>query len=653
MTKKFLAVIGAFIISFTFSYTVKATISNGITGEPQVKIQTKSANANSGEITFEVETSSAGLYRMDLWQCPARKSDKTLQTYTFELNGKTLNATSTPEIAGWSVLSYPETIYLKNGKNTISVKIDMPYVPNVEFIELTKDSSRKKSRMQASNAYKDYISAIRSASLSTKSSSVIHAPSLPSGDSSLNPPVDANKDTTSLILSEPDFTPYGYNYHRIPWFGYTFYTTAYFTEGQTITCTSEGINGVQHIMEIFSADSPKDYSWTKPSTNGKINMAVTIPKAGKYYIKVRTFKNGTTGLCNLYINNLMSYEQVPICTMGVKSYFAKEVGNYTIFTANCVSDPILWSVKGQCYDGTIYAFNDDYASAGDFVWGRNSRINHKYFTVNDYSRILISSASSFNPTGSCDLYVGCKKSTAYLHFDKLKEDDAIASAPASTDYNCISWSGGITSYWEWPGNPASEYYIEGDELASFDLFYSSERYPGCTRYTRTGATAANSVVDLWGTQENGVKVLTHGSITRNSDGNHHGYDWESKPGAMTRTFHPRNALEGIDYGKVLYYYKPANNSTEEYISLEQSIADNKAIMEKVELTLGQEAYISEYIADLSSQAVLNFNNLYRNWENIWNNSIFSNPDAQKGSVAYQQLLSACRNNNLNILFMTR
>jgi len=34
----------------------------------------------------------------------------------------------------------------------------------------------------------------------------------------------------------------------------------------------------------------------------------------------------------------------------------------------------------------------------------------------------------------------------------------------------------------------------------------------------------------------------------------HGYDWESKPGSMMRTFHPRRDLRGSEYGDIAYHY---------------------------------------------------------------------------------------------------
>ena len=83
----------------------------------------------------------------------------------------------------------------------------------------------------------------------------------------------------------------------------------------------------------------------------------------------------------------------------------------------------------------------------------------------------------------------CMESDLPEYFGNLEEDDAIQSAPASTQYNCISWSGAITSYWEWPPYETSSFYSP-NPLTAFDNFYASRGL------TRSGATANNGVVAL-------------------------------------------------------------------------------------------------------------------------------------------------------------
>lgn len=46
----------------------------------------------------------------------------------------------------------------------------------------------------------------------------------------------------------------------------------------------------------------------------------------------------------------MVYEDVPICSMGVRSNFASETAQYNVFTANAVSNPLISINKGTFYD---------------------------------------------------------------------------------------------------------------------------------------------------------------------------------------------------------------------------------------------------------------------------------------------------------------
>lgn len=327
--------------------------------------------------------------------------------------------------------------------------------------------------------------------------------------------------------------------------------------------------------------------------------------------------------------------------------FVDSSNTLNIFTVSNGCDPVIWLMKGDYPSScTVFAYNDNYESKGDYDWNYNSRIKQTFPKTIDISRMVISSSSSFNPIGKCDIYAGCKSSPVTYYFENLKEDDALASGIASSTYNCISWTGGITSYWEWPCYPGSAYYIPGEEnsLSCFDLFYSSERFPGCKTYTRSGATASNSAVDLWGFINNGIYEYTHGSISNNSDKNHHGYDWESKPGSLTRTFHPRNALSGTSYGKVLRYYRISNSQTGNS-SLESAVANNIAMIDNIKLTSSQEAFILNSINNISSQIKTDFHTLYNAWESIWNSSIYSNPDKIKDCETYTRLLNLCRNNN--------
>lgn len=292
--------------------------------------------------------------------------------------------------------------------------------------------------------------------------------------------------------------------------------------------------------------------------------------------------------------------------------------------------------------GKIRAFNDDYyGGGGDFSWGLASRVK-KDFTMS-ISAALVSAYSSYSPTGTCDLYIKCQNSTIMSYFPNLEADDAIQSAPASGTYNCTSWSGGIINYWEWPPSPYSRYYVFKNPLASFDNFYAANpRYgfPGeAMTYSRSGATSSNSVVDLWAL--NGS--YTHGSVTKPGNKHPHGYDWESKPGSLMRTFHPRNALNGSSYGSVSNYYK--QTSSKSAMMLDESIAMGHSVIENVELTAAEKLIVSEAIRSLSTNQRNELNSKYNAWKQTWEKpeiAMQSNPRMYANSKEYDEFIDYCK-----------
>ncbi|MCX7099362.1 MAG: hypothetical protein NTV43_15810 [Methylococcales bacterium] len=83
------------------------------------------------------------------------------------------------------------------------------------------------------------------------------------------------------------------------------------------------------------------------------------------------------------------------------------------------------------------------------------------------------------------------------YFVNLNVDKAVVSGEATTDYNCIAWTVGITNAWIWPGST----------IGDFDKFYKTKGY------TRT--TDSNSPIAAWGYAEN---KMTHGSVSGKDHG---------------------------------------------------------------------------------------------------------------------------------------
>lgn len=146
----------------------------------------------------------------------------------------------TPLAEGWGYLSTSKPVRLTTGSVRISVSSSLPAIPNVEFVEIDTPDNILRTRNTAPTKYDNYIADILRDT--PKKASIIN-------------PIDPfqPKDTITLGsgIGNPltPTPPHDYLHSNISWFGYTFYTTAYFKAGQTITCSSTAVGGVSHFLE--------------------------------------------------------------------------------------------------------------------------------------------------------------------------------------------------------------------------------------------------------------------------------------------------------------------------------------------------------------------------------------------------------------------
>lgn len=594
-------------------------------GDVIINSSTTETDGENNLVSFEVVASSEGEYYLSFWMCPSKLEDGTYAKYAVSVNGDILSDELCPIFGDWQSISLSQggQVTLLKGVNVVSIIGSGSDVPSVEHVRMSKD--RQKSTI-SSIAYDKYKTMIETESSTNALKNATMSAYLAT-------------DTLSnelLALASTDAPLYNYTYALNLSINYTFYKTVSFTQGQQVFLATNGIDNFSHILEFFSAASPESYSWSAMSnSNCMASLNVTIPATGLYYVRVRSYLNARSGLCNLNINGDNYYENIPVYSLGVRCLQGTDKV-YNTFTCYSTGDPRLWIEEGSSIPGKISAYNDDYGKHADFAWGRNARIKKQF--SRPVHAALLSTFSSYNPTAKCDLYIKCPNSTIMSYFDNLEDDDAIQSAPASGVYNCISWSGAITSYWEWPLSPYSSYY-SSNPLTAFDNFYASRGL------TRNGATEANSVVDLWAyVGSNGSREYSHASIRKGADNNAHGYDWESKPGSLMRTFHPRYALEGSNgYGQVVEYYTNSSTSTTA-LTLDEEIADGISEIEYVDFTTEENAYIEQRINALNSSLLSQFNNLYNNWKNKFSSTIYSNPIKIADCDEYRAVLSLCSTN---------
>ncbi len=124
-------------------------------------------------------------------------------------------------------------------------------------------------------------------------------------------------------------------------------------------------------------------------------------------------------------------------------------------------------------------------------------------------------------------------------------------------------------------------------------------------------------MDLWKTATD----YTHASVKEPGNNHPHGYDWESKPGGLDRTFHPRNALNNANwYGTVSNYYRPTGTyarytgAAKGFESDADAVKAGVAIFDKAILTEAAQNKLLKLLSKADAAFVRQFNELYAAWD---------------------------------------
>ena len=448
-------------------------------------------------------------------------------------------------------------------------------------------------------------------------------------------------------LKDMELPIYNYNVDMDVDFSYTYFKWFYLSAGSTYTFETKG-SQADPIMFLFRSNPPypTSYTWDDDDGGAGVNskIRIRIPVSGYYCLFIRSFNKYSTGVCDFYFNNSLYASNCAVSGTYV-NYFKSTSGITNWFTASLTGDSHIWLEDGG---GSLSAENNNNSLESDFSWGYASRIRANLGYVGG---VIVTSHSSYNPTGNCDLYMNCKNSDIHTSssFPYILSEDAIQSAVATSDYNCIAWSGGLTEGIIWPpvSGMGQPWWVDGDPLQSFDNFYADPNRRGLVQmpYTRTGATSTNSVVDLWYNEND--EEYTHASVRKPGNYNPHGYAWESKPGAFMRTFHPRYALRNTasgQYGNVNKYYRQTS-STKSAMILDESIARGFCVIENIEFSNSEKQLISKVIMDMPLNQVEELKIKYTKWKKTWEKpeiAIHSNPFYYAQSDEYRDFIEYCK-----------
>jgi hypothetical protein len=438
-------------------------------------------------------------------------------------------------------------------------------------------------------------------------------------------------------------------------FTYSHYSTIYLTAGNHQIMTNGSTTTVNLVVYTFSSMA---YSGANSGggLNGEALLNVPVAANGYYTIMLRPVSNSGSGVTNIVVDGSVVTSNAVI---GGKRFSTPSLnaGLKNFFTCRLSSGDDTRLIVSKFSTSSARAYNDDYNGPGTFNWGYASRVV-KDFTGDEVQYAFV---CAYSPTsyGTCDVYLANENSnvykTNYPEFPLLEADDAIKAAPSSGYYNCISWSGGVTSTWIWPPYLLSTYNCtSGTPLTCFDNFYNNQplRYPGAFNFTRTGATNANSIVDLWALDG----AYTHASVKKPGNNHPHGYDWESKPGGLTRTFHPRTALTNNSwgYGSILNYYILAGGSSSVKLPTDKDAVEaGLAIIDKAKLTDAAQAKLRLLVSKINPDFVSEFNRLYEAWDKTKEkNAIYSDPNMYCQNAEYNALAALIKKNARNTLVLT-
>jgi len=639
-------------------------------GECSLKSAKLSVDGQTVSKMFEIEVPTSGEYYLNAWVMGVNTKEgiQSLKVCVDKPDQTVGNLV--PSETGWqsaklvssSDKDVAMSLLLEAGTHTIIFLTEVPYVPQIEFIRLAKDETNAAISDQE---YRGFFDRIKAAAL-------------PSDYATLKNSLAGNDSTSNRlykVLPNPD----GDYAHDVDvTFYYTYYTLLYFYAGAQVVLETKMDDpyASDPVMEFFNADDPINKGSWADDDGGQgyqSKITCTVQYSGYYYVLLWSWRLGSSGTTNLYLYDNLYASNVPLTHTGLRSdHTPTEVLNY--FTCRLTGDSRIWIEDQNGFPGLIRAYNDDYyGGGGDFNWGLASRVKAQLPMA--IRSIQYFSYSSYNPTGTCDVYMKCGNSDIMPAFENLKADDAIRSAPASGLYNCISWSGGI--YWDWVWPPWDWPWSDGystPPLTAFDNYYSNKnylgqpypRYSGAWNYTRNGATSTNNQVDLWSIGGD----YTHASVnSRWSDlsnglpanGMPHGYDWESKPGGLTRTFHPRDGLRGSAYGNIDKYYRwdgtyaGSGNllalNPDGGAVLQKAGLSTQFTIEKVELTETEVSRLDSLTVNIPGQIKQEFNAKYNMWKKTWQDPVIvvqSDPRKYVESAQYEDFLKYCKENGKTV-----
>ncbi len=591
------------------------------------KINSSMLNASGDYVfqEFEVEVKQAGKYYLAAWVNGGMDINGEKLEYGVLVNSEKEEHKIRAEKDHPHAVDFGEQMFdLVSGVNKIAFKTRKPFCPNVEFIKVSQDEQNRQISSERYDQYIDEISTHKKAALA-----------------------DAMAGSGLKSTSDPLIN---YKVQMDVNFKYSYYTTLLLNDDETYTFeTTDATGDTDPVIHLINTHNPS-VSWT--DDNGapppdNVNAKLTVDTewyAGYYYLFIRK-ADTSDGTCNLKMDGTTIASNCAVS--GSRIECTKTISDtYNWLTADLTGDSHIWLEDQTGSPGEIIANNNNWTASSLFTWGNNSRIRKNAST--NVRALIVSSHSSSNPTGTCDLYMNVQDAPLF------GKDWMLSSSAERSQYNCWSWAGGRMDLMIPDDNDFDPWYEGTNFLGALDNFYGNvdsdgdplPRYSGAPTYIKdTTLDTINAVIVLFG---------DHATVRKPGNNQPHGYAWESKDGETNgRYMHP--TLGGWGWGNPVdsYQEEATKKSTiSENLSYEESIERGLTVLDVVTFSSDDKLRISDLKSNIPESEITDFNQLYNILESHYRDFSYSGYLDVKSSKEYKETYNfvTAKNENLWSLF---
>lgn len=620
--------------------------------------------------TFTLEVERPGDYfvaahALAVNAVPADARETTARAYPLQRIGVSLDDRYIGELDlkknGWqpSRIKGQGALYLSAGRHTLTFESAAPHAPEVDAVKLVAEEGKATFDMGRLDEYAGDLKRRADQRVGKKEKVEPVAPQ--QGPTPLPGPIQGAASTDSYTWQVNPYVlgnPSGNYAHlmTVP-VVYTYYRKLTLNAGTSVSFNTAPIAGqdyyaVDPVMYLFCS-TDNTVAWSNDDDIGlHPRISVNIPKTCEYNLVLRAYSSyyantssGSAGTVNVYQNGALLQENA-IVSGYLVSVGTSNTGLLNYFTGYSTGSPMLWlAPEGRLTPMRFAGGRYWYLPPMDFNWFDDARFRIQKNTTSYMDMHLLVSAEGawWVYWGNADVYGSVRhpSSAPFSSFPNLKQGDAMQTAPSTNVYNCASWAGGMTNGWYWgclySNNTGSSGCINGTFYSnpyswfSWDNFFGNNplRYTGALTYTRTDANGGNGEVAVWSTNGD-ISGATHFSVRREANRHPHGYDWESKPGALERLFHPVNALSGTSYGNIIGYYRDAARdpytpwplapgasgevarASTPSLTFDESVAQGLTVVPRVELTRAEAGKLAELRA-ATARTKPQLDRLYGDW----------------------------------------